>query len=93
MEKSAMKTFVMSGRYTAEAIKKMSDERATKASEIVQMWGGKLVSSYATSGTADMLAIVEFPGANEATAASVALSNALGISFSTLPRSPDGEFR
>ncbi len=88
-----MKTFVMSGRYTAEAIRQMSDERTTKASEIVQMWGGKLVTSYASSGATDMLAIVEFPGANEATAASVALGKALGLSFSTLPRSPDREFR
>jgi hypothetical protein len=32
-----------------------------------------------------VLAIVEFPGVNEAISASVALNKALGISFATVP--------
>lgn len=36
-------------------------------------------------GETDLLAIVEFPGVNEAIEASVALNKALGITFSTVP--------
>ena len=80
-----MATFIMTGRYTSEAIKKISGGRTTKAHEIVKKCGGKIVATYATMGETDLLAIMEFPGVNEAIKASVALNKALGISFSTVP--------
>lgn len=80
-----MTTFIMTGRYSAEAIKQISGERTTKAIEIVQQCGGKLAASYITMGDTDLLAIVDFPGVNEAIKASVTLNKALGISFSTVP--------
>jgi uncharacterized protein with GYD domain len=80
-----MTTFIMTGRYSAEAIKQISGERTTKAIEIVQQCGGKFVAAYVTMGETDLLAIVEFPGVSEAIKASVALNKALGISFSTVP--------
>ncbi len=43
------------------------------------------MAAYATMGETDVLAIVEFPGVSEAVKASLALSRALGISFSTVP--------
>jgi uncharacterized protein with GYD domain len=80
-----MATFIMTGKYTTEAITQISGERTTKATEIVQQCGGKIVAAYATMGETDLLAIVEFPGVNEAIKAAVALSKALGVSFSTVP--------
>lgn len=80
-----MTTFIMTGRYSTEAIKQISGERTTKAIEIVQQCGGKISAIYATMGETDLLAITEFPGVNEAIKASVALSRALGVSFSMVP--------
>ena len=87
-----MKTFIITGRYTTEAIKQISGKRTTKAAEIVRKCGGKIVAAYATMGGTDLLAIMEFPGVNEAIKASVALNKALGISFSTVPAIAIGEF-
>lgn len=80
-----MTTFIMTGRYSAEAIKQISGKRTTKAVEIIHQCGGKLVAAYATMGKTDLLAIMEFPGVGEAIKASIALNKALGISFSTVP--------
>jgi uncharacterized protein with GYD domain len=74
-----MATFIMTGRYSTEAIKRISGERTTKATDIVQQCGGKLVAAYATMGETDLLVIVEFPGVGEAIRASVALNKALGL--------------
>ena len=80
-----MATFIMTGRYTVEAIKQISGKRTSKAHEVVKKCGGKIVAGYATMGGTDLLAIMEFPGINEAIKASVAMNKALGISFSTVP--------
>lgn len=80
-----MTTFIMTGRYSAEALKQISAKRTTKGIEIVQQCGGKFVAAYATMGKADVLVIAEFPSVNEAIQASVALNKALGIFFSTVP--------
>jgi len=80
-----MTTFIMTGRYTTEAIKKITGKRTTKAHEIVKKCGGKIVSAYAMMGETDVLAVMEFSSINDAIKASVALSKALEISFSTVP--------
>ncbi len=80
-----MTTFIMTGRYSAEAIKQISAERTTKGTEIIRQCGGKLVAGYATLGEKDLLIIVEFPGASEVIKASIALNKALGITFATVP--------
>jgi uncharacterized protein with GYD domain len=80
-----MATFIMIGSYTTEAIKQISAKRTTKAQEIVKKCGGKIVAAYATLGDTDLLAVTEFPSINDAIKASVALSKALEISFSTVP--------
>jgi uncharacterized protein with GYD domain len=87
-----MTTFIMTGRYSAESIKQISAERTTKGMEIIQQGGGKFVAGYATLGKADLLIIVEFPGAAEAIKASIALNKALGITFATAPALPLAEF-
>jgi len=87
-----MTTFIMTGRYSIEAIKAISGERTAKAKDIVEQSGGKLQALYATMGDTDLLAIVEFPGVGEAVKASIGLSKALGISFSTVPALKVEEF-
>jgi uncharacterized protein with GYD domain len=80
-----MTTFIMTGRYSPDAVKQISGERTTEGTETIQRCGGKLVAGYATMGKTDLLLIVEFPGVSEAIKASVALSKATGIAFSTVP--------
>lgn len=80
-----MTTFIMTGKYSTEAIKLISVERSAKANEIVEQCGGKIVAAYATMGETDLLAIMEFPDVHKAIKASVDLNNALGISFSSVP--------
>ncbi len=87
-----MPTFIMTGKYSAEAIKQISTKRTTKGTEIVRRCGGKLVAVYATMGKADILVVAEFPGIEEAMKASVALNKALGIYFSTVPALKIEEF-
>ena len=80
-----MTTFIITGRYSTEGIKQISVERTTKATEIAEQCGGKIVATYATMGETDLLAIMEFPDVHEAIKASVDLNRALGISFSSVP--------
>jgi len=80
-----MTTFIMTGRYSAEAVRRISAARTTKGARIIRQCGGKLVAAYATMGKTDLLVIVEFPGVSEAMKASVALSKATGISLATVP--------
>jgi uncharacterized protein with GYD domain len=82
---SAVDIFIMTGKYSVDAVKKMSGERTVKANQIVQQCGGAIVGAYATLGEADMVLIVKFPGVAEAMKASVGLNKALGISFATRP--------
>jgi uncharacterized protein with GYD domain len=87
-----MSTFIMTGRYSAEATKQISAKRATKGTQIVRRCGGELLAVYATMGKTDILVVAEFPGIKEAMKASVDLNRALGISFSTVPAISIEEF-
>jgi uncharacterized protein with GYD domain len=78
-------TFIMTGKYSSDAVKQISAERTVKARQIVKQFGGTIVGAYATLGGTDLLVIAEFPGISEAMNASVGLNNALGISFATIP--------
>lgn len=87
-----MTTFIMTGKYSSEAVKKISGERTTHAHQIIKECGGKAVAVYATLGDGDILAIVEFPGISELMKASIALNKALGISFASVPALPIDDF-
>lgn len=82
----------MIGKYSAGAMKEISRGRTTNATKIVQKNGGRILAAYATMGKTDLLVITEFPGVGEAMKASVALTNALGISFATTPALPVEDF-
>ena len=87
-----MATFVMTGKYSAGAVKEISAERTRKAVEIIEKHGGKVTSAYALLGEQDVILIVELPGTVEAMKVSVALSALTGIGFTTAPAVPVEEF-
>lgn len=87
-----MTVFIMTGRYSAEALKEISSQRTAEAVEIIEQCGGRLLAAYATMGDTDIVSIVEMPGVSDAMKASVALTRAFGISFSTMPALPMEDF-
>ena len=80
-----MTTFIMTGKYSTDALKQLGGGRTAKTNQIIKRCGGTIVGAYATLGEVDMLVIAEFPGDGEAMKASVGLSQVLGISFATMP--------
>ena len=80
-----MATFLMFGKYTAEALKGISPERTKMATGLIDKFGGKIVDMYAMLGTSDLLLIVELPGLEEAMKASIALNKMTGVAFTTSP--------
>ena len=87
-----METFFMFGKYSKDALGKMSMERTRKAMNAVQKLGGRVKSVYALLGDDDLVFIVSLPGPGQATLASIALTKMTGISFRTSPAIPVDEF-
>jgi uncharacterized protein with GYD domain len=87
-----MATFLMLGKYSLEAMKKISGERTEKAARIIEEFGSKVKSMYALLGEWDLIFIVDLPGIEEALKASVALAKMTGISFQTSPAMSVKEF-
>ncbi len=87
-----MTTYILFGKMSVNAVKDISSERTKRATTIVEKCGGRIQAVYALLGTADVLAIIDFPGVNEAMKASIELTKLLGIAFSTSPAMTIGEF-
>lgn len=80
-----MPIFMMFGRYSTDAMKGISSERTQKAVELIRGHSGKIISMYAVLGEHDLVFTLDFPDAERALAASVALNKLTGISFTTSP--------
>lgn len=80
-----MATYVMFGKYSAEAMKGASKGRTAEANAAVQKCGGQVKAVYALLGQTDLLIIADFPGTSEAMKASLALARLTGIGFATSP--------
>jgi uncharacterized protein with GYD domain len=80
-----MATFILFGKYSADALKGVSEARTKKAAALVKKLKGKVVGMYAMLGEKDLVFILELPGMEEAMKASVGLHKLTGISFSTAP--------
>ena len=80
-----MATFLMLGKYSAEAVKGISAERTKQAVRQIQGLGGQVTSAYALLGEYDLALIVDLPGVEQAMKASVAVGRTTGVSFTTLP--------
>ena len=87
-----MGTYLMLGRYSHDAIKKISAKRTVEANKLVSQLGGEVKAGYAMLGKDDLLLIAEFPGNEQAIKASVGLSKLLGVAFTTAPAVSVDEF-
>jgi uncharacterized protein with GYD domain len=82
----------MFGKYSSDAVGKISAKRTENAAAIVGDCGGEIKAGYALLGETDLVLIVDFPGVKEAMKASVELTKLLGISFTTAPAVTVEEF-
>ena len=80
-----MPIFMIFGKYSTDALKKVSAERTRKAVEIINKNGGKVISMYAVLGEYDLVLTLDFPNAEKAMLASATLNVLTGISFVTSP--------
>jgi uncharacterized protein with GYD domain len=80
-----MPIFMMFGKYSQEALKGASKERTKKAKKVIEKNGGKIISMYAVMGEHDLVFTLDFPDADKAISASLALNMLTGISFNTSP--------
>ncbi len=80
-----MATFLMFGKYSSQSLKDASAERTKAAAAAVKRFKGQVEAMYATLGPHDLVMVANFPGANEAMQASMALMKLTGIAFSTSP--------
>ncbi|MGV8080569.1 MAG: GYD domain-containing protein [Syntrophales bacterium] len=80
-----MPIFMMFGKYSTDALKKVSSERTKKAVRIINKNGGKVISMYAVLGEHDLVLTLDFPDVEKALSTSVALHELTGISFVTSP--------
>jgi uncharacterized protein with GYD domain len=87
-----MATYLMFGRYSMDAVGKISAKRTKDANALIADLGGVVKEGYALLGKTDLVLIVDFPGTKQAMKASVALSKLLGISFTTAPAVTVAEF-
>jgi uncharacterized protein with GYD domain len=78
-----MATFILFGKYSADALKGVSGARTKKALNLVKKLKGRVLSMYAMLGDKDLIFILELPGIDEAMKASVGLHKLTGISFTT----------
>ena len=82
---NTMPIFMMFGNYSSDSLKGISSERTKKAVDVIKAHEGKVVSLYAVLGEHDLVFTLDFPDAERALMASVALKKLTGISFRTSP--------
>lgn len=87
-----MAIFLMFGKYSADAVKKISAKRTTETVNLAKKFKGEIKGMYALLGAYDLLFIAELPGAEQAMQFSVSLSKLTGIAFSTAPAVTVAEF-
>jgi uncharacterized protein with GYD domain len=87
-----MATFIMCGKYSLDAVKKISADRTSKTMELIKKHKGSVKGMYAMLGEKDLLFILELPSVAAAMQVSVALSKMTGIAFSTAPAVTVEEF-
>ena len=80
-----MSTYLMFGKYSMDAVKAVSAERTQESMALIKQNGGEFKGGYALLGDIDLVLIVDMPDTEHAMKTSAALSNLLGISFSTAP--------
>ena len=87
-----MGTYLMFGKYSAEALKKISAERTQDSVKLAKKFGGSFKSMYAVLGDYDLYFVADFPDTASAMKASIALHKSTGITFTTYPAISVDEF-
>jgi uncharacterized protein with GYD domain len=87
-----MGTFFLFGKYTPEALAKVSSARTEEVRKLVRDKGGVVREVYALLGHQDLVIIIDAVGIIEAMEISIALSRLTGINFSTCPALDSSEF-
>ena len=87
-----MATYLMLGKYTAEALKGASAERTKKAQDVIAKAGGKIQTMYALLGRYDLVLIVDLPDNAAAVKVSADLVKMTGVGFTTSPTLSIAEF-
>jgi len=87
-----MATYLMFGKYSAEALKGMSAKRTDESKALIRKHGGELKAAWAVLGGTDLVMVVELPDTARAMAASAALARLTGIAFTTSPAVTVEEF-
>ena len=87
-----MKTFLMFGNYSTQALIEISAQRTGKAKDLIAEHRGEVEAMYALIGEYDLVLIVKFPGIEHAIMASADLTKLTGISFTTSPAITIAEF-
>ncbi len=80
-----MATYLLFGKYSIDALAKISAARTKSANAILADCGGVLKAAYALLGETDLVLVTEFPSMEKAMKASVSLAKQLGIGFRTAP--------
>jgi uncharacterized protein with GYD domain len=80
-----MATYLLFGKYSIDALAKISAARTKSANAILADCGGVLKAAYALLGETDLVLVAEFPSMEKAMKASVSLAKQLGIGFRTAP--------
>ena len=87
-----MATFLMFGKYSPEAVKKISADRTEKTKKLAKKYQGDIKSMFAVLGEFDLMFVADFPGTDKAMQFSVSLAKLTGISFTTYPAVAVAEF-
>jgi len=87
-----MATYLMLGKYTADALKGASVDRTKKALDVIMKAGGKIQTMYALLGEYDLVLIADFPDNAAAIKASADLIKMTGVGFTTAPTLSIEEF-
>jgi len=80
-----MKTYLMFGKYSSEALKGISSKRTGESHRLINENGGEIVGQYTLLGENDLLFIVNFPSVEDVIKSSIALNKLTGISFNSFP--------
>lgn len=87
-----MAKFLMLGKYSVDAVKGIASERTKKVVGAIEKQGGKVNSMHALLGQYDLAFVVDFPEVRDAIKASIELTKATDIGFTTLPAITVEEF-
>ncbi|MFH1825323.1 MAG: GYD domain-containing protein [Candidatus Firestonebacteria bacterium] len=84
--------FLMLGKYSLDAVQKISTDRTEKVVSLIEKAGGKVNLMYVLLGSYDLVFLVDLPNIQKVIKASIAITKLTGISFTTFPAIDVEEF-